>query len=221
MNLITCKSAKEQGLDRYFTGKPCKHGHTDERRVIDRACVACGNEKAVRHYNRHREAQIAKMANWRNANRDKMRAASDNWKANNPEANRQSAKAYREEHAEQRAKGMRDWRDRNLDHVNAYRSEWLSQNGGLMAAHGAKRRAAKYQAAPNWLTSEHHAEIAEIYRQSQHLSASTGVPHHVDHIVPLQNKVVSGLHVPWNLRIITAQENVRKKNRLIPELINP
>lgn len=221
MNLITCKLAKERGLDRYFTGKPCKHGHTDERRVIDRACVACGKEKAMRHYHQHREAQIAKMANWRNANRDKMRTACANWRANNVDAVRQYEKAYRKEHAEQCAKSRRDWQDRNIDYVKAYRKEWLFKNGSLMAAHNAKRRAAKYQAAPNWLTSEHHAEIAEIYRQSQHLSASTGVPHHVDHIVPLQNKVVSGLHVPWNLRIITARENVRKKNRLISEIINP
>ncbi|MCI0152405.1 hypothetical protein KNO81_42180, partial [Paraburkholderia sediminicola] len=50
---------------------------------------------------------------------------------------------------------------------------------------------------------------------ARRLSESTGVPHHVDHIVPLQGRYVFGLHVENNLRLITAEENLRKFNRLI------
>jgi uncharacterized protein YdaU (DUF1376 family) len=80
------------------------------------------------------------------------------------------------------------------------------------AALNAERRAKKLQATPPWLTDEHRTLIYGFHRESLVLSITTGTPHEVDHIIPLQSKHVCGLHVPWNLQILTATENRQKSN---------
>jgi len=82
-----------------------------------------------------------------------------------------------------------------------------------MAAQKAKRKAARLQRTPNWLTDEDFAKIDAAYLQAQQLWQATGIRHHVDHIIPLRGKKVSGLHVPANLRVISASENLKKHNK--------
>jgi hypothetical protein len=78
------------------------------------------------------------------------------------------------------------------------------------AAKDARRRAAKLQRTPSWADYD---AIAAVYAEAQRLTRATGVPHHVDHAIPLQGKLVSGLHVHQNLQILTGLENIRKCNR--------
>lgn len=80
-------------------------------------------------------------------------------------------------------------------------------------ARNALRRSMRISASPSWLTPEDREVMASLYSKAQHLTESTGEPWHVDHIVPLQGKTVCGLHVPWNLQVITAAENLSKNNR--------
>lgn len=79
----------------------------------------------------------------------------------------------------------------------------------LVTFHANKRRAAKLQRTPAWANLD---AMRAIYADAQRLTAETGIPHHVDHVIPLQGRLVSGLHVHNNLQILTGSENSRKRN---------
>ena len=89
----------------------------------------------------------------------------------------------------------------------------------MSAQRASKRRAAKVLACPKWLSNIDLAKIKSIYKMANNLSKKTGTKHHVDHIVPLQGKDVCGLHVPWNLQVLPAEENLRKYNKLIEDIV--
>lgn len=72
-----------------------------------------------------------------------------------------------------------------------------------------KRYRRQIDATPGWAQFE---EIRAKYEERDRIIRETGIPHHVDHIIPLQGKLVCGLHVAANLRVITAKENLAKKN---------
>lgn len=90
------------------------------------------------------------------------------------------------------------------------------QGSAKHLATNARYKARRRCACPNWLTPEHHKEIEEIYAECKRMSETSGIPHHVDHIVPLGGEDVCGLHVPWNLQIIPAEDNFKKSNKHEP-----
>lgn len=86
------------------------------------------------------------------------------------------------------------------------------KNPGEHCCLETNRRLAKVQRTPLWLTVEQRKEIKQYYADASYLTAYTKVKIEVDHVVPLQGRVVSGLHVPWNLQLLTKAENCAKNN---------
>lgn len=76
----------------------------------------------------------------------------------------------------------------------------------------AKRRAAKLQRTPKWLTENDIKVMKAFYSIAQMLSRVNNEEWHVDHKIPLQGKLVSGLHVPSNLQWMRGVENETKRN---------
>lgn len=75
-----------------------------------------------------------------------------------------------------------------------------------------ENRAAENQAQPKWLNNNDVACIKAIYTKAKEYTELTGIKFHVDHIIPLRGKNVSGLHIPGNLRITTQTINQSKGN---------
>jgi hypothetical protein len=104
----------------------------------------------------------------------------------------------------------------NREKLLQARREYVQLNPEKLAAQSAKRKAARSQRTPRWLTKADYAVIDSFYAQARVMSEQTGEKYHVDHILPLRGKKVSGLHVPSNLRVIPAAENIRKFNHYQP-----
>ena len=120
-------------------------------------------------------------------------------------------KIYREDNKEILANVSKVYYDSNKEKILRYKKQWKKDNTGLVNACNAKRRAAKLQATPPWADLK---AIEEIYQDAQDIQWLAEEPLHVDHIYPLQGKTMCGLHVPENLRIISASENLKKNNRI-------
>ena len=73
------------------------------------------------------------------------------------------------------------------------------------------RELMKTEAMPSWVDRE---AILAIYSKAQKLSRETNIQHHVDHIMPLKHPKLCGLHVPWNLQILSAVANIQKGNKV-------
>ena len=109
----------------------------------------------------------------------------------------------------------KEWKENNKEHVREQKNTYMkkygkfykSNNKGKTNALTAKRRAIKLNATPKWLTKEQKKEITIFY-----INCPEG--YEVDHIIPLQGKIVCGLHVPWNLQYLTRSQNAKKSNKL-------
>lgn len=108
---------------------------------------------------------------------------------------------------------------RPAEKLREHRRAWKAKNKGAIAANVAARKRHIRLATPKWLTKEQQAQIKAFYLEAERLKSETGIDHEVDHIVPVRGGIVSGLHVPWNLRVITAAENQLKNRKLVEGLV--
>lgn len=184
------EEAKQTGSKYYFTGQPCKHGHIAPRKTKG-SCLDC--LKAEWTKGNETRADYFKQYNQSDAGI----AAKQKYYAKNKETVVARAQA------------------RPVEEKRAYRNAWKTQNQDQVLADNKVRRRKHRQATPPWITRKQKTEMRALYQAAIHLSKTTGERYVVDHIVPLRSEVVCGLHVPWNLRVITQEENLKKSNKLL------
>jgi 5-methylcytosine-specific restriction endonuclease McrA len=107
------------------------------------------------------------------------------------------------------------WRANNPEKYQIGYKQYAKDNKDLMAAKAAKYRNTKNNRIPKWLSSDDYWIIKEAYKLASLRSKFTGVKWEVDHIIPLHSSVVSGLHVPLNLQVITKKQNQVKSNKFL------
>jgi hypothetical protein len=154
------------------------------------------------------------------ANKEKAKATTQAYYQANKEAKSESNKAYyqankekarekRLANKEDKAESNKAYRLANKEKALAYGKAYYLDNKDACNTHSAKRRASKLERTVSWSDSD---AIKALYTEAQRLTEETGEQHHVDHIIPLQGELVSGLHVQNNLQVLTAYANLSKSN---------
>lgn len=151
-------------------------------------------EKNRLYYAANKEVLLKKHKEWRSANKDKISRSNSDWYEKNRSNKAASKKVWYEENKTSILKAAKSYR---LANAHKYREFAM------------KRNASKLNQTPKWADVE---LIEAVYAFAAQFDG-----YHVDHIVPLQGKVARGLHVPENLRVIPASENISKSNRFDPE----
>ncbi len=188
----TRAEAMASGTKYYFTGEPCKHGHVAPRKTKG-VCVDC------------------MRAEWA-ANADKRAAYFAEY--NKSEAGQAAKQRYYEANKEfVKARAMA----RPTEEKQRYREKWAAENVVYIRALTKARRRKHRLATPKWLKRSDVLAIRHLYQMAITMTKTTGEAYVVDHIIPLRHEEVCGLHVPWNLRVITRHENLIKSNKIPAE----
>jgi 5-methylcytosine-specific restriction endonuclease McrA len=183
----TRKEAMATKAKFYFTGEPCTRGHIALRKTKG-VCVECMQEDWVIDNEKRKLKPKSEAA----------KAAGKRYYQKNREA--VIARAVH----------------RPLEEKRTLRAEYKKRNVDKTRADTSVRKRRHREATPKWITTTEKNDMKALYLQARLLTKITGEQYVVDHIYPLRSEVVCGLHVPWNLRVITQAENLKKSN-LLPD----
>jgi hypothetical protein len=121
--------------------------------------------------------------------------------------NPEKYKKKEQKRKDQKNKYYKKYYEENREVLIKKSLDWAKKNKGKKNAQNAKRRAQKLKATPIWCDLK---LIQEFYKNCPE-------EYHVDHIYPLQNDKICGLHVIWNLQYLPASENMKKSNKLLED----
>ena len=187
----TCtKCGVEKSLTQFNKDKNNKDGKTYY-------CKECAKLKSKLNYSKNRITRIIKQKAYNKVHREKI-----------TERQRGYSKTYREKIAEYN----REYGKTHKAEIGRQKKDYSALNRGKINAIAAKRHTQKLQATTDW---SEYSEIRKLYERAAEMRAE-GQDVHVDHIVPLQSKIVCGLHVIANLQILGAVENIKKGNKHVP-----
>lgn len=188
-----------------------------------RNCLKCKMELPATSFpkvgNRCKDCGREYLNAWRKANVEKRQAQRVREYEKDGERIRAYTKSYAQANPEKAKSASAKWQSENREHLRNTRRERYQKDvefrDNLKSRNSARHKRLR-QSMPAWVT---RASLRTIFEMAIRLTSETGVMHHVDHIIPLRGKLVSGLTVPANLRVITASENCKKNSATVEDIV--
>lgn len=195
-------------IDRDPQTKPCRRGHTGQRRADNGDCIECVHVRQRAWYAKNREADLARKAKWVEENREKVQATYAAWYAENRERVQAATGAYYASNREAGKESRRRYRKGNLERLRAYDVERHAENPERARA-ASRRRKARLKGAEGSHTSVDVEEIAKAQRyRCAYCRTDLKLPGwHEDHITPLSR---GGSNRRSNIQLLCAPCNLAK-----------
>lgn len=182
---------------------------------LDRYCVDCGKARRKKDYEDNKDKYLQRVQQYqqRPEFKEQHKKYQQTWLTNGGDVwMKEYQQHYCEQHKEKRVRVSKEWYEQHPESLSDIQLRYRINNRGVILSRLAKRRAQKKQAIPPWFEKE---AVEALYKQCKLKSIQEGKNYHVDHIIPINNTDVCGLHCLDNLQILTAEENMSKSNKLI------
>lgn len=105
------------------------------------------------------------------------------------------------------------WATKNRDRTKVAKDKWKQSHRDKHLEQSKTNKMIRAQRIPKWVDADERWLINEAYSLARLRSKLFGFKWHVDHIIPLRNKSVCGLHTIMNLQVIPANDNLCKSNK--------
>jgi thiol-disulfide isomerase/thioredoxin len=169
-------------------------------------CKPCLRTVNKVYEEKHKEKLKQQRIEWTKNNKEHLSAWAKEWRKKNPE---KTQAHYSKSEKNRDLEKRKAWKLLNQEKRNKQAAEWRKRNPVQCRFFENHRRAFKLCATPKWADKN---EIIKIYKEAREKSLS------VDHIVPLKSKLVCGLHVHFNMQLLTISENSKKSNLYWPDM---
>jgi 5-methylcytosine-specific restriction endonuclease McrA len=186
--IITRKEARAQGLQRYFTGRPCKHDHTAERMTCNGGCVLCRD-------------------GWRAMHPERVQMSRDKWVQNNPEREIESKRRWRLASPEKQKAASNRWAALNRDRILARGRRYSRRHPERVKAKDQRRRAKVLGADGKHTAADLRTILAAQKYRCAYCRRSIQKKRHLDHIEPISK---GGSNDRTNLQFLCGACNLRK-----------
>lgn len=212
--VISRQQALDEGLKKYFTGKPCRKGHISQRTTCDRKCVFCvklwnesNKEKCNGYYKKWRDANPEKTKKQREDFRAKNPTYMKKWNEKNKERISIKLKEWRSNNLEKCKKLSKEYYKENKERLRPLRKKWRQNNKSKIKLYAAKKNSIRRSADGKFCIGD----ILKLYNYQKMKCAGClsciKDKYHVDHIIPLAR---GGTNWPENIQLLCPSCNMQK-----------
>jgi hypothetical protein len=192
-------------------------GYNTDGILVARECVECKEFLCISNYSRHVGTNLGYNTRCKPCMKtpdkvEKRNTGKRDRRRKDPETNLQKKREYNNKTKQKRSQVHKIWAAKNKSKLALQSNNWKKRNYDHIYDYNRKREMLK-KGCEIQLPISCQNEIKKIYKDCKNLNTNSSVKYSVDHIIPIKNNNVCGLHVPWNLTIITKSENSSKKNK--------